>query len=85
MPILGAILKVDDTFVASANPAFDDPRIGWGQANANVWPFILETTTTEEADVVLEALLAEPTVLGLEVVSVDFADLVEPADAGGVT
>ena len=76
MPIASLVVTLDDrpplreTALATL---VSDARVDIGQACGGPLPVVLDTLTTEESVQAVEALLATPGVLGVDVVRIDFA------------
>ncbi len=80
MPVSALVLTSADPRGDLAGELARDPRFSVGAADGAHLPVVLETTSLEESEEVVEALLVREDVLFVDVVSVDFSDLEFPAD-----
>lgn len=77
MPIASLVVTLDErTSLRESALAMlvGDPRVDIGEARGSHLPVVLDTQTTEEGVHAVEALLATPGVLGVDVVRIDFAE-----------
>jgi len=80
MPISGLVIRLKSTRSELPSRLAEDARLTLGDLQARCFlPAVLETSTLQEAEHVVEELLAREGILGVDVVTVDFSDSVYPA------
>lgn len=81
MPISGLVIRMKSECPGIREEIARDERITLGSSqHPGFQPAVLETTTLGESEAVVEALLSRDGVLGIDIVTVDFSDCVQPTE-----
>jgi hypothetical protein len=80
MPISGLVIRLAEKRVELPSQIACDRRLTLGDLQEQRFlPAVLETSTLQESEAVVEGLLALEGILGVDIVTLDFSDNVYPS------